>query len=128
MYVILPSNPTQRRLKICPLCAREIPARLESKHHLVPKLKGGAHGTVVVLHRACHSKIHAVFTEAELARTFDTIEKILGNPEMDKFAKWIAKRPIDFDDGTKSRRRLRRQRHRAHHAPAATDQKSSGET
>lgn len=95
-------------MKICPLCGREIPDRLESRHHLIPLLKGGAHGPIAVLHRACHSKIHAVFSEAELARNFNTIEQILTNSEMETFAKWIAKRPIDFDDGTPNQRRRRK--------------------
>lgn len=95
-------------LKSCPLCGREIPRHLESKHHLIPKLKGGTNGPIAVLHRACHSKIHAVFTEAELARSYHTTEQLLTNPEMQKFVRWIAKRPIDFDDGTRSRRRQRR--------------------
>jgi hypothetical protein len=95
-------------MKICPLCGREIPDHLESRHHLIPRLKGGTKGPIAILHRACHSKIHAVFSESELARTFNTIEQILTHPEMGKFAKWIAKRPIDFDDGTPNQRRSRR--------------------
>ena len=95
-------------LKICPLCEREIPEFLESRHHLIPKLKGGTHGPIAILHRACHSKIHAVFTEAELARSYNTIEQLLTNEEIQKFVNWIRKRPIDFSDGTPSRRRQRR--------------------
>ncbi|MFT4546064.1 MAG: 5-methylcytosine-specific restriction protein A [Verrucomicrobiales bacterium] len=95
-------------MKICPLCQREIPEDLESRHHLVPKLRGGTHGSTAILHQACHSKIHAVFTETELARNFDTIEKLLANEEIQTFVCWIQKRPIDFTDGTKSRRRQKR--------------------
>ena len=94
-------------MKICPLCQREIPAELESRHHLTPRLRGGTHGPIAILHSACHSKIHAVFTETELARRFNTIERILTRPEMQTFVRWIQKRPIDFDDGTTSRRRQR---------------------
>ena len=94
-------------MKICPLCDREIPPHLESRHHLTPKLKGGTHGPIAILHRACHSKIHAVFTEAELARNFNTIETILNHKDIMTFVRWIQKRPIDFTDGTASRRRQR---------------------
>ena len=98
-------------MRVCPLCSREIPAALESRHHLVPKLKGGktTEGNIVVLHRACHDKVHAVFTEADLARNFASIESLLSDPEIAKFSKWIAKRPIEFNDRTTSLRR-RRQR------------------
>lgn len=100
-------------LKVCPLCNREIPPELESRHHLVPKLKGGktSDANIVVLHRPCHDKVHAVFTEAELARSYSTIEALLKHPDVHKFAQWIKKRPIEFRDGTTSLRR-RRQRGR----------------
>lgn len=98
--------------KVCPLCQRVIPPALESKHHLVPKLKGGktTEDNIVVLHRPCHDKVHAVFTEAELARNYASIDALLTDPEIAKFVTWISKRPIDFNDCTMSLRR-RRQRH-----------------
>jgi len=98
-------------MKTCPLCNRAIPPELESRHHLVPKLKGGktTQANIVVLHRVCHDKVHGVFTEAELARSYDTVEMLLADPRIEKFAKWIAKRPINFHDSTPSLRR-RRQR------------------
>ena len=108
MYAIKSRNPTPEPPKICPLCAREIPARLESRHHLVPRLKGGTKGPIAILHRACHSKIHAVFGESELARNYSSIEQILTHPEIQSFVRWIRRRPIEFDDGTRSLRRKRR--------------------
>lgn len=95
-------------IKICSLCGREIPASLESKHHLVPKLKGGKSlgaDNTVILHRPCHDKIHAVFTESQLARDFCTVELLLAHEEIGRFVKWIQKRPIEFSDGTMSLRR-----------------------
>ena len=64
----------------CALCGRDIPTDRESRHHLVPKLKGGAKGDTVLLHSSCHSKIHSVFTESELARSYDTIGKLISTP------------------------------------------------
>ncbi|MEM7010556.1 MAG: HNH endonuclease [Verrucomicrobiota bacterium] len=83
-------------LKVCPLCGREIPTHLESRHHLTPKLKGGKHGPIAILHTICHSKIHSLFSEAELARVYPTIEQLLENEEIAKFVKWVQKRPIGF--------------------------------
>ena len=96
-------------LHTCPLCGREIPPALESRHHLTPKLKGGKSNddNLVVLHRPCHDKVHAVFTEAELARSYSSVDALLSNEDIAKFARWIAKRPIDFSDGTTSLRRRR---------------------
>lgn len=98
-------------VKMCHLCGREIPRALQSMHHLIPKLKGGktTEDNIVVLHRPCHDMIHAVFTEAELARSYSSIDALLTHPKIAKFAKWIAKRPIDFSDGTASLRKRRKQ-------------------
>tara|TARA_B110001452_G_C15002341_1_gene350409 strand:- start:150 stop:482 length:333 start_codon:yes stop_codon:yes gene_type:complete len=48
--------------RICPLCLRSIPADVaQSKHHLIPKLKGGKIYETVILHHICHKEIHASF-------------------------------------------------------------------
>lgn len=83
-------------LKICPLCGREIPVHLESRHHLTPKLKGGKHGPIAIMHTICHSKIHSLFSEAELARSYSTVEELLEHEEIAKFVKWVKKRPPDY--------------------------------
>ena len=85
----------------CPLCGREIPAQECSKHHLVPVVKGGRKGPTVILHRICHSKIHSLFSEAELSKIYDTIEKLLANDDIQKFVKWVRKKSPDFYDSSK---------------------------
>ncbi|MEM7700081.1 MAG: HNH endonuclease [Verrucomicrobiota bacterium] len=82
--------------KICPLCQRPIPPHLESRHHLIPKSKGGKGGPIAVLHTICHKKLHKVFSEKELARRFSTIEALLQNEEIVRFVKWVKKRPPEF--------------------------------
>jgi hypothetical protein len=67
-----------------------------SDHHLVPKCKKGKE--TVSLHRVCHDKIHATFTDKELARDYNTIEKLMADERIVKFAKWVAKRPQNFRD------------------------------
>ena len=82
---------------VCPLCLRPIPAEArQSLHHLVPKLKGGKGGPVVRLHQICHNEIHATFTEAELAREFNTPEALRAHPRMARFLDWVCKRPPAF--------------------------------
>ncbi len=84
-------NPT------CPICLRPIPPDVpQSLHHLVPKLKGGKGGPTVLLHHVCHKEIHARFTEAELARQFNTADAIRADGRMEGFLTWIAKRPPGF--------------------------------
>lgn len=93
---------------ICPLCLRPIPPEArQSLHHLIPKLKGGKGGPTVLLHQICHSEIHARFTEAELARDLDTVDKLRANPDLAGFLKWVAKRPPAFHSRSAGGRRKR---------------------
>ena len=92
----------------CPLCDRPIPDSEISRHHLIPKLKGGARGPTAILHRICHGKIHSVFSEAELARSYSTIAAIREHPEIAKFVRWVKKRPPDYRSSNRRRRGTRR--------------------
>lgn len=93
---------------ICAFCGREIPPHArQSLHHLVPKLKGGKGGPVVLLHQICHNEIHATLSEAELARSYATIEALHSHPRLAKFITWVSKRPADFHSKTPGRRRKR---------------------
>lgn len=91
---------------ICPLCDRPIPPDVRSSlHHLIPKLKGGKGGPVVRLHDICHRRIHATFSEAELARSYATIEALRAHPEIAQFAAWVRRRPPGFHARTAGGRR-----------------------
>ncbi|MEX0282596.1 MAG: HNH endonuclease [Arenibacterium sp.] len=90
----------------CPLCERPIPPGVpQSLHHLIPKLKGGKGGPVVLLHHICHREIHASLTEAELARDYSTIESLRAHPRLAKFIRWVAKRPPEFQSRVPGKRR-----------------------
>jgi len=60
----------------------------------VPKTFGGTE--IVDLHRICHNKIHAVFTERELAKHFHTFERLLEHEEIRKFVSWVRRKPPEF--------------------------------
>jgi len=70
----------------CILCGRSIPPEARSsRHHLVPRLKGGTHLGTVRLHQICHSAIHARYTEAEIARRLADPAALRDDPELARF-------------------------------------------
>ena len=83
--------------ELCPLCDRPLGARSE-KHHVVPKSRGGTE--MVPLHPICHRKIHSVFSNREL-EVLGSIEALRRNGEIEKYVKWVGKRPPDFSSKTR---------------------------
>jgi len=90
---------------ICPLCERKIPPSQRDAHHLVPKSKGGRH--TEYLHRICHRQIHALLTETELARQFNSVEALLTHPDVALFVAWVKTKPDDFMERTRKSQRIR---------------------
>ncbi|MBB5220597.1 hypothetical protein HNP73_000518 [Amaricoccus macauensis] len=96
---------------LCPLCGRPIPPGApQSRHHLVPRLKGGARGETVLLHQICHNAIHAALSEAELARAWTDVAALRAHPRLARFIEWVATRPPDFHAPTAGGRRAWRRR------------------
>lgn len=81
-------------MPVCPLCEREIPPSEQDAHHFVPKSKGGRETTL--LHRICHRQIHALFSETELARQYNTPQALLMHPQVQTFVQWVRRKPNDF--------------------------------
>jgi hypothetical protein len=52
---------------------------------LKTKLKAGASSETIDLHRICHSKIHSLFTESDIFYTYNTIEKLKENNDIQNF-------------------------------------------
>lgn len=83
----------------CPLCNRSIPDSQLDKDHLIPKTFKGKE--LVELHRVCHRKIHATFSERELLNYYHTISKILEHNDIQSFVKWVQNKPDDFYSSSK---------------------------
>ncbi len=96
---------------ICPLCERPIPPQAKSsRHHLIPKLKGGLNQGTVRLHQICHSAIHARFSETELATRLADVESLRSDPEMAAFIRWVKDKPPSFHAPTRMTRERRETR------------------
>lgn len=94
----------------CPLCGRLL-AKPFNEHHLIPVSKGGRHGPTVDLHLICHNKIHSLFTEKELAKSHYSIELLQAHSDMQKFIKWVSKKPPHYyDRNKKAKRKAKRRR------------------
>lgn len=77
----------------CTLCEREVEE--VSKHHLIPKQKGGKYGPTTDLCQPCHKTIHHTFTNKELAEKYNSIEKLQSAKALQKYLHWIKKRKIE---------------------------------
>ena len=84
----------------CELCKRD---KELTFHHLIPKtchsnkwfkknydLKELQKGILVC--RECHDAIHKFIEEKDMARNFNTIEKLMEHEKVAGFVKWISKR------------------------------------
>lgn len=90
----------------CELCGREILKSEESKHHLIPKCMGGNKDEVVILHEICHKQIHALFTDRQLSKVYNTMDKLKDHYDVQRFIKWIGKKPLGFNIKVKVKRSI----------------------
>ena len=87
----------------CELCTRnELPL---TRHHLIPRSRHNKARTqrnfsreemkadIAMLCRPCHSQIHKLFDNHELASFYHTIERLQTHSEVQKFISWVKKRP-----------------------------------
>ncbi len=73
----------------CELCSREV-ERL-TRHHLIPKQRGGRNKETVMFCVACKDQVHRLFTNKELDREYNTLEKLLENERVQTYIKWVRK-------------------------------------
>jgi len=82
----------------CPICNRESDDTM-TEHHLIPKSKKGSE--TVTLHGVCHSKIHSIFTNVELANWYHSVHLIMEHEAMQKFAKYMRNKPRNYKDSNR---------------------------
>ena len=92
--------------KRCELCGREISAL--TRHHLIPRTRHAnkrnkrefdraeVKRRIAWFCRPCHDHVHALFTEKELERHFNTVAMLAAHPEVSRFLNWIRRKPDGF--------------------------------
>jgi hypothetical protein len=84
----------------CELC--EIEEMMLTSHHLTPRMRhnkrvkrdlGKERNKTADLCGPCHSQLHRLFTEKELERDLNTIEKLKANEAVQTWIDWKRKRP-----------------------------------
>ncbi|HBX54943.1 hypothetical protein [Pseudomonas sp. UBA2684] len=89
----------------CELCARSVPL---TRHHLIPKAlhdkayvqkryaKHQRISATLWVCRACHNQIHRLFSEKQLALTYNHRDALLADPRLRTFVEWLASKPAGF--------------------------------
>lgn len=89
----------------CSLCERAFERSQLTKHHCLPRQKGGTQEDVHLLCSQCHGMVHATYTNRTLALQYAGIEELRQAPELAKFLAWVRKQPPTRRKRNKSRRR-----------------------
>jgi 5-methylcytosine-specific restriction enzyme A len=90
----------------CSLCERPFPRERLTRHHCLPRSKGGTSEDVAMLCSQCHGMVHATYTNGTLAALYPTAAKLREAPELEGFLRWVRKQP----PGRKKRNHRRRER------------------
>jgi hypothetical protein len=89
----------------CSLCERTFARRQLTRHHCLPKEKGGTSEDVELLCPQCHGMVHATYTNGTLASRYPTIDQLRQAPELEKFLRWVRKQPPSRRKRNRPRRR-----------------------
>jgi hypothetical protein len=93
---------------ICTICGRLLGTLNIDKHHLIPRTFKG--DETVTIHKICHRKLHATFTEREMLHTYHDVELIRNHEEIIKFVNWVKNKDIDFYSGSKETKTRKKKR------------------
>ena len=77
----------------------------QEKHHLIPRSKKGKKTPTILVCKDCADQVHKLFTNKELAKEFNTLEKLLADPKIQKWIAWVKnKKKFGYCMKTKKRR------------------------
>ena len=90
---------------ICGLCVRPFERSGLTKHHCLPRSKGGTSEDVELICSMCHGMVHATFTNETLAALYPTLRQLRQAPELQAFLRWVRKQAPTRRSRNKPRRR-----------------------
>lgn len=99
-----PQKESKKKHGTCPLCGRVVHLTF---HHLIPRKMHRRtffrkHFDKAMLNqgieicRMCHTGLHKRYDEMTLAKHYDTLDKILADPELQQHFAWVAKQKHVF--------------------------------
>ncbi|MBA4062869.1 MAG: hypothetical protein C0501_04020 [Isosphaera sp.] len=77
----------------CGLCGRGFARAGLTKHHCLPKSRGGTAADVELICGQCHGMVHATFTNRTLEVLYPTLAGLRKAPELAAFLTWVRKQP-----------------------------------
>ena len=89
----------------CGLCGRSFDRDRLTKHHCLPRSKGGTSEDVELICSQCHSMIHATYTNKTLSAVYATLDELRRAPELAPFIRWVRKQPATRRTRNAPRRR-----------------------
>lgn len=90
---------------LCQICKREV--EYYEKHHLYPiKTRRKSEETIIVCN-SCGDNIHLLFTNNELQKEYNTLEKLLNSERLQKYIQWISNKPESYSVCCKKKKRRR---------------------
>lgn len=77
----------------CGLCLRGFERNRLTRHHCLPKSRGGTAADIELLCGQCHSMVHATYTNRTLEALYPTLRKLADAPELEGYLRWVRKQP-----------------------------------
>ena len=89
----------------CTVCERPFVRGELTKHHCLPRAKGGTTEDVELLCPQCHGMVHATYTNQTLAALYPTAAKLREAPELENYLRWVRKQPPSRRTRNRTRRK-----------------------
>jgi len=83
----------------CALCGRQshltahhlIPRKLHRRNYFKKNISKDVLQSTIAICSQCHSGLHKLYDEMYLAKSLNTIEKLLDDPQVKKHIEWVAR-------------------------------------